>query len=57
MSRTISGVVIDGVVVPASALPEGARVEIHLQPDAWKFRTLAGQASRGKCHASNGKRF
>ncbi len=30
MSTTITGVVTNGVVVPDSALPEGARVEIHL---------------------------
>ncbi len=33
MSITITGVVKNGVVVPETALPEGARVEIHLQPD------------------------
>jgi hypothetical protein len=33
MSTTISGVVTNGVVVPASPLPEGAHVEIHLQVD------------------------
>ena len=32
MSTTITGVVTNGVVVPNSPLPEGARVEIHLQP-------------------------
>ena len=31
MSTTIMGVVTNGVVVPNSPLPEGARVEIHLQ--------------------------
>ena len=31
MSTTITGVVTNGVVVPNSPLPEGARVEIHLQ--------------------------
>jgi hypothetical protein len=30
MSTTITGVVTNGVVVPSSPLPEGARVEIHL---------------------------
>jgi hypothetical protein len=30
MSTTITGIVTNGVVVPDSALPEGARVEIHL---------------------------
>ena len=30
MSTTITGVVTNGVVVPKSPLPEGARVEIHL---------------------------
>jgi hypothetical protein len=32
MSSTITGVVTNGVVVPNSPLPEGACVEIHLQP-------------------------
>ena len=32
MSITISGVVANGVVVPDSPLPEGARVEIRLEP-------------------------
>jgi hypothetical protein len=31
MSTTITGIVTNGVVVPNSPLPEGARVEIHLQ--------------------------
>ena len=30
MSTTITGVVTNGVVVPKSPLPEGARVEIYL---------------------------
>jgi hypothetical protein len=30
MSSTITGVVTNGVVVPSTALPEGARVEISL---------------------------
>lgn len=33
MSITITGIVTNGVVVPNSPLPEGARVEIHLQPN------------------------
>ena len=33
MSTTITGVVTNGVVVPNSPLPEGARVEIHLITD------------------------
>jgi hypothetical protein len=33
MSTTITGVVINGVVVPSSPLPEGTRVEIHLMSD------------------------
>jgi hypothetical protein len=32
MSDSITGVVTNGVVVPSSPLPEGARVEILLQP-------------------------
>ena len=30
MSTTITGTVTNGVVVPSSPLPEGARVEIHV---------------------------
>ena len=30
MSTTITGVVTNGVVIPKSPLPEGARVEIHV---------------------------
>ena len=30
MSTTITGVVTNGVIVPSSPLPEGARVEIYL---------------------------
>jgi hypothetical protein len=33
MSTTITGVVTNGVVVPSSPLPDGARVEIHLAAD------------------------
>jgi hypothetical protein len=33
MSTTITGVVTNGVVVPNTPLPEGARVEIHLKAD------------------------
>ncbi len=32
MSITITGVVTNGVVVPSAPLPEGACVEIRLQP-------------------------
>ena len=32
MSSTITGVVTNGVIVPNSPLPEGARVEIRPQP-------------------------
>ena len=31
MSITVTGTVTNGVIVPSSPLPEGARVEIHLQ--------------------------
>jgi hypothetical protein len=31
MSTTVAGIVTNGVVVPDSPLPEGARVEIHLK--------------------------
>ena len=33
MSASIRGVVINGVVVPSSPLPEGARVQIRLDLD------------------------
>ena len=33
MSTTISGIVTNGVIVPTSPLPEGVRVEIHVQAD------------------------
>lgn len=32
MSTTITGVVANGVIIPVSPLPEGAQVEIRLQP-------------------------
>ena len=34
MSTTITGVVTNGVIIPNSPLPEGARVVIHLHPDS-----------------------
>ena len=34
MSSTVTGIVTNGVVVPSSPLPEGAHVEIHMQPAA-----------------------
>lgn len=33
MSTIVAGVVTNGLVVPAVPLPEGARVEVHLQAD------------------------
>lgn len=33
MSQTITGIVTNGVVVPSTPLPEGARVEIQLKAD------------------------
>jgi hypothetical protein len=33
MSNPITGVVTDGVIVPNSPLPDGARVEIHVIPN------------------------
>ena len=33
MSTTTTGIVTNGVVVPKSPLPEGARVEIHVLTD------------------------
>jgi hypothetical protein len=33
MSTTITGVVSNGIVVPSSPLPDGARVEIHVLDD------------------------
>jgi hypothetical protein len=51
MSQTIAGIVTNGVVVPSSPLPEGARVEIQVRHeftpeeqeefDAWQ-RASAG---------------
>ncbi len=32
MSTTITGIVTNGLIVPSSPLPEGAMVDIHLQP-------------------------
>ena len=32
MSAMITGIVTNGLVVPATPLPEGARVEIHYEP-------------------------
>jgi hypothetical protein len=37
MPETIAGVVKDGLVVPASPLPEGAAVEIRLCPGKLQF--------------------
>ena len=34
MSTIVIGIVTNGVVVPASQLPEGAQVEVRLQSDA-----------------------
>ena len=41
MSTTITGVVTNGVVVPNSPLPEGARVEVTVVPDQAKPRRLS----------------
>jgi hypothetical protein len=46
MSTTITGVVTNGVVVTNTALPEGARVEIHLlaaRPEAAPARITPGE--------------
>ena len=40
MSTTITGVVTNGVVVPGSPLPEGARVEIRLTEDVASMRRV-----------------
>lgn len=39
MSITVSGLVKDGVVVPSTPLPEGARVEIQLDAPESKLAT------------------
>jgi hypothetical protein len=41
MSTTITGVVTNGVVVPSSPLPEGAKVEVTVLPDQAKPRRLS----------------
>jgi len=41
MSATIKGVVTNGVVVPSSPLPEGAKVEVTVVPDRAKPRRLS----------------
>src|SRR5205823_5261463 len=41
MSTIITGVVTNGLIVPAMPLPEGARVEIHLQADRPEASTAA----------------
>jgi hypothetical protein len=41
MSTTITGVVTNGVVVPNSPLPEGAKVEVTVVPDQAKPRRLS----------------
>ena len=41
MSATIKGVVTNGVVVPSSPLPEGAKVEVTVVPDQGKPRRLS----------------
>ncbi len=49
MSITITGIVTNGVVVPSSPLPEGARVEIHLQstrPEVPAARPTPGELRR-----------
>jgi len=44
MSTTITGVVTNGVVVPSSPLPEGARVNIHLSWISKKADRCGGDA-------------
>jgi hypothetical protein len=41
MSTTIAGVVTNGVVVPSSPLPEGAKVEVTVLPNEEKPRRLS----------------
>jgi hypothetical protein len=48
MSTTISGIVTNGVVVPSSPLPEGARVEIHLQPNRPEVPPVVARITPGE---------
>jgi hypothetical protein len=41
MSTTITGVVTNGVVVPSSPLPEGAKVEVTVLPEEASLRRLS----------------
>ena len=41
MSTTITGVVTNGVVVPSSPLPEGAKVEVTVVPEQANPRRLS----------------
>jgi hypothetical protein len=41
MSTIITGVVTNGVIVPDSLLPEGAKVEVTVVPDQAKPRRLS----------------
>jgi hypothetical protein len=41
MSTTITGVVTNGVIVPSSPLPEGAKVQVTVVPDQAKPRRLS----------------
>jgi hypothetical protein len=50
MSKSIMGVVKNGVILPSMALPEGARVEIHLPdgaPPLQKQSQACGSAVTG----------
>lgn len=49
MSMTISGVVTNGVIVPSSPLPDGARVEILLKTEeaSSRGRGVPAAAVRG----------
>jgi hypothetical protein len=41
MSTTITGVVTNGVVVPSSPLPEGAKVQVTVLPEEASSRRLS----------------
>jgi hypothetical protein len=41
MSTAITGVVTNGVVVPSSPLPEGAKVEVIVLPEEASLRRLS----------------
>lgn len=63
MFTPITGIVTNGVVVPDSPLPEGARVDIQVKPDgaapelAKRFRELAKRWKEDTAHLSSTARM